>query len=136
MTNQIVKSLLIVIIISSLISGIAFFFYPSFITFIKVLMTVTGIQICFFFVYNNILRYIARLNLEKETLQLAQLAEQNRILAECQGCKKMNSIYINLNEENEFTCEDCNAINKIQITINTVLPTTPIYDNLTTEPNL
>ena len=99
-------------------------------------MLVTGIQICFFFVYNNILRYIARLNLEKETLQLSQLAEQNRILAECQGCKKMNSVYISLNEENEFTCEDCNAINKIQITINTVLPTTPIYDNFTDKSNL
>ena len=100
MTNQIVKSLSILILISSSISGITILFYPSINTFLKVLISVTGLQILFFFLYNNILRYIARLNLEKEALQLSQLAEQNRILAECQKCKAMNNVYINLTEEN------------------------------------
>ncbi len=103
-------------------------FYPSLTTFLKVAIGMTGFQILFFFIYNNILRYIAQLNLEKEALHLSQLAEQNRILAECQGCKKMNNIYINLTEENEFKCEDCDALNKIQIDITTVLPTTMIYE--------
>ena len=128
MTNQIVKSLLILILISSSISGITVLFYPSPTTFFKVVIGLTGIQILFFFLYNNILRYIARLNLEKEALLLSQLAEQNRILAECQGCKAMNNIYINLTEENEFNCEECNATNKIQIDISTILPTKIIYD--------
>ena len=128
MTNQIVKSLLILILISSSISGITVLFYPSLTTFIKVFIGVTGIQILFFFLYNNILRYIARLNLEKEALQLSQLAERNRIFAECQGCKTMNNVYVILTEENEFNCEQCDARNKIQIDINTILPTTPIYD--------
>ena len=128
MTNQIVKSLLILILISSSISGITVLFYPSLITFIKVFIGSTGIQILFFFLYNNILRYIARLNLEKEALQLSQLAERNRIFAECQGCKAMNNVYVILTEENEFNCEECNVKNKIQIDINTILPTTPIYD--------
>ena len=128
MTNQIVKSLFIVLLISSSISGITVLFYPSLTTFIKVLISVTGIQVLFFFLYNNILRYIARLNLEREALQLSQLAEQNRILAECQGCKKMNNVYVDLTAENEFECNECNATNKIQIEINTILPTTPIYD--------
>tara|TARA_Y100000296_G_C5091912_1_gene215285 strand:+ start:344 stop:733 length:390 start_codon:yes stop_codon:yes gene_type:complete len=128
MTNQIVKSLLIVFLISSSISGITFLFYPSFNTLIQVLIGSTGLQILFFFLYNNILRYIARLNLEKEALQLSQLAEQNRILAECQKCKKMNNVYITLTEENEFECDECDTINKIIIDINTVLPTKIIYD--------
>ena len=128
MTSQIVKSLLIVFLISSSISGITFLFYPSLNTLIQVLIGTTGFQILFFFLYNNILRYIARLNLEKEALQLSQLAEQNRILAECQTCKKMNNVYINLNEENEFTCEGCSADNRIQIEINTILLTKITYD--------
>lgn len=128
MTNQIVKSLLILILISSSISGITVLFYPSLTTFIKVFIGTTGIQIIFFLLYNNILRYIARLNLEKEALQLSQLAERNRIFAECQGCKAMNNVYVVLAEENEFNCEECNVKNKIQIDINTILPTTPIYD--------
>ena len=129
MTNQIVKSLLILILISSSISGITVLFYPSLISFIKVFIGATGAQILFFFLYNNILRYIARLNLEKEALHLSQLAEQNRILAECQGCKKMNNVYVILTkDDNEFNCEECDAQNKVKIDISTVLPTTMIYE--------
>ena len=128
MTSQIVKSFLILILISSLISGTTFLFYPSLTTFIRVFIGTSCLQIFFFFLYNNILRYITRLNLEKETIQLSQLAEQNRVLAECQGCKKMNNVYIVLTEENEFNCEECDALNKVQIDINTVLPTNPIYE--------
>ena len=126
--SQIVKSLLIVFLISSSISGITILFYPSLSTVIKVFIGSTGLQILFFFLYNNILRYIAQLNLEKEALQLSQLAEQNRIIAECQKCKKMNNVYITLTEENEFECDECDTTNKIVIDINTVLPTKIIYD--------
>jgi hypothetical protein len=128
MTKQIVKSLFIVFSISISISSIAILFYPSLTTFLKVAIGTTGLQILFFFLYNNILRYIARLNLEKEALHLSQLAEQNRILAECQGCKKMNNVYVSLTDENEFNCEECDALNKIKIDINTILPTTMIYE--------
>jgi hypothetical protein len=128
MTSQIVKSVLILILISSSISGITFLFNQSLTTFIKVFIGATGVQILFFFLYNNILRYIARLNLEKEAIQLSQLTEQNRVLAECQGCKVMNNVYVTLTEENEFNCEECNATNKIQIDISTILPTKPIYE--------
>ena len=128
MTRQIVKSIFIVFLISISISSIAVLFYPSITTFLKVIIGTTGLQILFFFIYNNILRYIARLNLEKEALQLSQLAEQNRILAECQGCKATNNVYVILTDENEFKCEECNALNKIKIDISTILPTKMIYE--------
>ena len=129
MTKQIVKSLFIVFLISLSIGSIAVLFYPSITTFIKVIVATTGMQILFFFLYNNILRYIARLNLEKEALQLSQLAEQNRILAECQGCKKMNNVYVILTkDDNEFNCDECNTTNKVQITVNTIMPTKMLYD--------
>ena len=128
MTKQIVKSVFIVLLISISISSIAVLFYPSLTTFLKVVIGTTGIQLLFFFLYNNILRYITRLNLEKEVLQLSQLAEQNRILVECQGCKVTNDVYVTLTDENEFKCEDCDALNKIKIDISTILPTTMIYD--------
>ena len=128
MTRQIVKSIFIVFLISISISSIAVLFYPSLTTFLKVVIGATGLQILFFFIYNNILRYIARLNLEKEALQLSQLAEQNRILAEYQGCKATNNVYVILTDENEFKCEECNALNKINIDISTILPTKMIYE--------
>ena len=128
MTKQIIKSVFIVLLISISIGSITILFYPSLTTFLKVVIGTTGFQVLFFFLYNNILRYIARLNLEKEALQLSQLAEQNRILAECQGCKTMNNVYVTLTDENEFKCEQCDALNKIKIDISTILQTTMIYD--------
>ena len=128
MTKQIIKSLFIVFLISISVGCITILFYPTLTTFIKVLISATATQILFFFLYNNILRYIARLNLEKEALLLSQLAEQNRILAECQGCKATNNVYVILTDENEFKCEECNALNKINIDISTILPTKMIYE--------
>ena len=88
MIAQIIRSLILLIIISCSVGGIGYFFEPSITTFAKFSILTAAVQIIFFFIYNNILRYIARLNLEKESLQLPQLAEKNKIFVECQGCKK------------------------------------------------
>jgi len=128
MMAQIIRSLTFLILISSSIGGIYYFFNPTFLSFIKASILAGAIQIIFFILYNNILRYIARLQLEKEALSLAQLANKNKVLIECQGCKKMNSVDIDLSEENAFICEKCGADNNVQIDISTILPTNIIYD--------
>jgi len=128
MMAQIIRSLIFLIIISSSIGGIYYFFNPTLISFIQASIFACAIQIIFFILYNNILRYIARLQLEKEALSLAQLASKNMVMIECQGCKKVNNISIDLTEENTFECDKCNAENKVQIDISTILPTTIIYD--------
>ena len=128
MMAQIIRSLTLLILISSSVGGIYYFFSPTIISFIKVSVLAAAIQIIFFILYNNILRYIARLQLEKEALALAQLANKNKILIECQGCKKMNSVDIDLSEENSFICDKCDADNKVQIDISTILQTNIIYD--------
>ena len=128
MMAQIIRSLTLLILISSSVGGIYYFFSPTIISFIKASVLAAAIQIIFFILYNNILRYIARLQLEKEALALAQLANKNKILIECQGCKKMNSVDIDLSEENSFICDKCDADNKVQIDISTILQTNIIYD--------
>jgi len=128
MMAQIIRSLTLLIVISSSVGGIYYFFNPTIISFIKASVLAAAIQVIFFILYNNILRYIARLQLEKEALALAQLANKNKILIECQGCKKMNSVDIDLSEENSFICEKCSADNNVQIDISTILPTNIIYD--------
>ena len=128
MIAQIIRSLILLIIISSSVGGIGYFFDTSLLTFVKYFILATGLQIIFFFLYNNVLRYIARLNLEKESLQLAQLAEKNKVFVECQGCKNTNSVDIDLTQENSFKCINCGAENKINIEFTTILPTNPIYD--------
>jgi hypothetical protein len=128
MMAQIIRSLTLLILISSSVGGIYYFFNPTIISFIKVSVLAAAIQIIFFILYNNILRYIARLQLEKEALALAQLANKNKILIECQGCKKMNSVDIDLSEENNFRCDKCSADNSVQIDISSILSTNIIYD--------
>jgi hypothetical protein len=129
MMAQIIRSLTLLILISSSVGGIYYFFNPTLISFIKATVLAGAIQVIFFILYNNILRYIARLQLEKESLALAQLANKNKLLIECQGCKKMNSVDIDLSEENSFMCDKCDADNKVQIDISTILQTNIIYDN-------
>ena len=128
MMAQIIRSLTLLILISSSVGGIYYFFNPTIISFIKASVLAAAIQIIFFILYNNILRYIARLQLEKEALALAQLANKNKILIECQGCKKMNSVNIDLSEDNSFICDKCRADNNVQIDISTILQTNIIYD--------
>lgn len=128
MMAQIIRSLTFLTLISCSVGGIYYFFNPTLISFIKSSVLASAIQVLFFILYNNILRYIARLQLEKEALSLAQLASKNKILIECQGCKKMNSVNIDLSEENSFVCDKCDADNNVQIDISTILPTNIIYD--------
>ena len=128
MMVQIIRSLTLLTLISCSVGGIYYFFNPTLISFIKSSVLASAIQVLFFILYNNILRYIARLQLEKEALSLAQLANKNKILIECQGCKKMNSVNIDLSEENSFVCDKCAADNNVQIEISTILPTNIIYD--------
>ena len=128
MMAQIIRSLLLLLIISSSVGGIYYTFNTTLLSFVKAFVFTLAIQIIFFFIYNNVLRYIAQLNLQKEAIRLAQLAEKNKIFVECQGCKETNSIDIDLTTENEFRCVHCNAENKINIEFTTVLPTKPIYD--------
>mgnify|MGYP003153730565 CR=1 FL=1 len=128
MMAQIIRSLLILTLISCSVGGIFYFFNDTFSSFLKGTILALGIQVIFFFLYNNILRFIARMNIEKEALQLAQLAEKNKIFIECQGCKTTNSVNIDLSRENNFSCTNCGAENKINIEYSSILPTKPIYD--------
>jgi len=128
MIIQIARSLLILAATSSCVGGIYYFLTSEYKSFLKGFILATCLQVLFFLLYNNVLRYIARLNLEKESLQLAQLAEKNKMLIECQGCKVTNDVSIDLTTENSFKCIECNANNKINIEFTTVLPTNPIYD--------
>ena len=123
---QIIRSLIYLIVISSSAGGVYYFFHPTLLSFIKATILTAAIQILFFILY-NILRYIARIQLEKEALLAAQLAAKNKVLLECSGCKKTNNVDIDLAEENSFTCS-CGAENKVVIDITSILPTNIIYD--------
>ena len=125
---EIIRSLFILVVISGSIGGISYYFSPTLEMFTKVFLGAFCLQVIFFLIYNNILRFITRIKLEQEMLRYAQLSEKNTILIECEGCKKVNTVPIDLSTENKFNCTKCDAENKIQVEFKTILPTNIIYD--------
>lgn len=125
---EIIRSLIIVLVISCSSGGIYYYFHPTLVDFCKATIGIFCLQIIFFFFYNNILRFFAAIKLNQQMLTYAQLAEKNKIIIECEGCKKANNVDIDLTRENTFECTRCGADNKVQIEISTILPTKIIYD--------
>lgn len=125
--KQIFKSIGLLFIISILLSWvlsktilIETRFYNIFI------VTILG-QIIFFYFYNNILKYIANLNIKKKEFELMKLLNDNNIFIECGACKSVNNTPINLSVDNLFECKKCGTVNKIDISYSTIVQT-KIYE--------
>ena len=121
MTIQILKSLFAVSLVSGVISYIGFKTTSA--SFIEVFCISTILQFIFFYFYNSILSYVTRMNLEKENLETIKLINTNNVLINCEACKKVNSVRVDLSTENEFTCEHCKSENILEIEYKTIVKT-------------
>ena len=118
---QILKSILVVAIVSSIIAYIgsktttepfATFFIVS-----------TILQFLFFYFYNSIITYVTRMKLEKENLEAIKLINTNNVLINCEACKKLNTVRVDLTTTNQFECAHCKAENVLNIEYNTIVKT-------------
>lgn len=125
MTLQILKSLLLVCIVSSTIAYIGYKNTSK--SFVEFFIISTVLQFIFFYFYNNIIAYITRLKLEKQNLDTIQLMNTNNVLIDCSSCKKTNNVRIVLTESNDFVCEHCKTENGLDIQFNTITKT-KIYE--------
>lgn len=121
MTIQILKSLLAVSLVSGVIGYIGFKTTSA--SFIEVFCISTILQFIFFYFYNSILSYVTRMNLEKENLETIKLINTNNVLINCEACKKVNSVRVDLSTENEFTCEHCKSENILEVEYKTIVKT-------------
>lgn len=121
MTIQILKSLFAVSLVSGVIGYIGFKTTSA--SFIEVFCISTILQFIFFYFYNSILSYVTRMNLEKENLETIKLINTNNVLINCEACKKVNSVRVDLSTENEFTCEHCKSENILEIEYKTIVKT-------------
>ena len=121
MTIQILKSLFAVGLVSGVIGYIGFKTTSA--SFIEVFCISTILQFIFFYFYNSILSYVTRMNLEKENLETIKLINTNNVLINCEACKKVNSVRVDLSTENEFTCEHCKSENILEVEYKTIVKT-------------
>ena len=122
MVTQILKSLFLVLLASS---GIAFV-YTSITnnkSFIEIFAISTILQFIFFYFYNSIFTYITRLKLERENLETIKLINTNNVIINCESCKKVNNVRVDLSQDNSFICEHCKTENILEVTYNTIVKT-------------
>ena len=118
---QILKSISVVAIVSYTIAYIgsktttepfATFFIVS-----------TVLQFLFFYFYNSIITYVTRMKLEKENLEAIRLINTNNVLINCEACKKLNTVRVDLSTITQFECTHCNAENVLNIEYKTIVKT-------------
>jgi len=125
MISQVIKSLILVSLVSGVISYILFKNTTK--SFIEWFAICSIIQFLFFYFYNNVISYTTRLRLEKENLETIKLINSNTILINCESCKKVNNVQIDLTRDNEFECTNCKTENILSIEYSTIAKT-KIYE--------
>ena len=123
MAFNIVKSLLITLVISLIISGIC---YAMGLGFTKPLViTIITLFVGGFLIGQISETLLAINNKRLENERIKEFSKQGMII-ECAYCEEMNFVPIRLDERNEFVCEKCNEKNAVQISVAASRITTPI----------
>jgi len=125
MISQILKSIILVSLVSSVISYILFKNTSK--SFVEWFAICTIIQFLFFYFYNNVITFFTKLKLEKENIEAIKLINNNTILINCESCKKINNVKIDLSRDNEFNCTHCDTQNILNIEYTTIAKT-KIYE--------
>lgn len=116
-------SLFITALVSAAVGLSAYFFKVTFWgTFIAAFL----IQIIFFYFWTGYRDTKFAFHVEEiENQRIAELAKQAAVI-NCSGCRHQNIAFIRLDKENRFTCEACQKINSVYISIEAAQVTTPI----------
>lgn len=106
------KNFLLAIGISLLFGFLGLLLSSSFLVYF---LASLGIQLVIYPIINQILLFVANLNIHK--WQLARLSELDRNIADlaCASCGKINNVLINVAEDNEFECEHCKVKNSVLV---------------------
>lgn len=83
----------------------------------------TALQFIFFYFYNSIITYVTRMKLEKENLEAIRLINTNNVLINCEACKKLNTVRVDLSTITQFECTHCNTENILNIEYKTIIKT-------------
>lgn len=120
----ILKSLTIVLLLSSLITAICYHFFASDIIGVFSLSTITQLVLGWFlrtYIDHNERKSV----LDQQTKLISQI-EQEATQAPCAHCGEINLIPIIPDGNNDFTCTHCGEQNSVYVNITIAQPTVPI----------
>ena len=124
MAISIVKSLILTLVVSLIISGVCYILGLQFINSLVISLLVLFVS---GFLIGQISETLIAINNKKlENERIKEFSKQGSMV-ECSYCGELNFVPIRLDgRRNEFTCEKCNQKNAVQISIAASRITTPI----------
>lgn len=121
---NIFRSIAIVICVSVFFAGISSYFFPY--TFPQLLIVAFCAQIIGYFLWKSVLDAFIAVNLRKLENELAIDLKKHTLEIECANCNEMHGIPMTISEEPVFKCGKCGVKNKIYVTAETAVMTTPL----------
>ena len=115
--KDVIKSILLTAVVATFIgAGIHIVFECSI---VKSIVVCVFIQIIFFMVYNNIMVRMNNIAIEKETTKQISLLSRQDAELQCAHCNTVNSVPIEIANDNVFECAECGEGNAVYISITT-----------------
>ena len=115
MIKDIFKSITITMVVAIIIAATCY--YTLGYNYINTFICSILIQIVIFYIWNSILSFIMRVNLEKqETIRIEQYEKQG-VEVNCAHCNALNFIPVSINDDNNFNCVQCEKTNAVYIDV-------------------
>lgn len=89
-------------------------------------------QFIVFFLFNIAMRSYFQLQTNKLEVQRLNALDENRVTVKCAVCGEPHDIVIKVGGVNEFRCEKCKSLNKVEVSISNYQKT-EILEGLITE---
>ena len=121
--SDILRSLAITCVVSATFA----YFLTSFnIDFLKTFLLIIVLQIAAWNVFQYIMKTrVAQKRRDQDNVMLAEFAKQSAVVP-CAYCETENLAVIRLDEDNSFTCSECDKESSVYVDIQAVQITTPL----------
>lgn len=113
--KQILQSLAITMVISLSISTCVWYLLNY--NFYKWLVGVTVLQFVTFAVMNNLKEYYQKIVFERETTARIKEFTKQGVTVSCTYCGSNNFVPIRMDQDNDFTCDNCGKTNGVYVNI-------------------
>lgn len=121
---EIVRSLIIIIFISSSTGGVSYYYFNGSFTGSFILTTIIQLSIAWYI--KTYLSYRERKSVTELQQQMLTQIEQEATQAPCSHCGETNLIPISPQGDNDFVCLSCDQKNSVYVNITIAQPTVPV----------
>lgn len=121
---EILKSIILTVIISTIISWVCYYYFD--VNYIGSFVLTIIIQLSLSWYIKTYTNSQERLQALKVNRDIITQLDKEATQAPCAHCGAINLIPISPDQDNDFTCEACNKPNSVYVNITVAQPTVPI----------